>query len=109
MNKNICFLIAVILLYLIPSLILQGIYGQSYGFLSGEDYWMPDDNGGWVKHGEPSSPIPSEPSVRVPIAVRYIPIFFPGLLLFLFLFTPLRKILENQTEIDNNDNENSHD
>lgn len=96
MRNKLLFLIAVILLYLIPSLILQGIYGPSYGFLSGEDCWQPDGNGGWVEHGHPNTPMPAEPSVNVPMGVRYIPIFLPGLLLFLFLFTPLTRYLESR-------------
>lgn len=96
MRNKVIFLIAVVLLFLIPSLALQAIYGPSYGFLSGEDCWQPDGQGGWVPHGQPRSPAPEEPSVNVPIVVRYIPIFLPGFLLFLFLFTPLTKHLETR-------------
>jgi hypothetical protein len=96
MRNKVLFLIAVILLYLIPSLVLQGIYGPSYGFLSGEDCWQPDGKGGWVEHGQPQTPPPDQPSVNVPMGVRYIPIFLPGLLLFLFLFTPLTRQLESR-------------
>lgn len=99
MRKNVLLLIGIILLYLIPSMVLQGIYGPSYGFLSGEDSWIPDGNGGWKKHGEPNSPAPQQPSVNIPIYVRYIPIFLPGLLLILFLFTPLAKSLESPSEV----------
>jgi len=94
MKKNMYLLLGVVLLYLIPTLILSGIYGPSYGFMSGEDSWIPDGHGGWVQHGKPTDPQPTEPSVEVPVAVRYIPIFLPGLLLILFLFTPLGKKLE---------------
>jgi hypothetical protein len=94
MRKKVLFLIAVVLLFLIPSLILEAIYGPSYGFLAGEDCWQPDGSGGWVKHGQPSMPPPDEPSVEVPMGVRYIPIFLPGLLLFLFLFTPLSRHID---------------
>ncbi len=94
MKKNVYLLLGVVLLYLIPSLILSGIYGPSYGFMSGEDSWIPDGHGGWVQHGKPTDPAPTEPSVEVPVAVRYIPIFLPGLLLILFLYTPLGKKLE---------------
>ncbi len=95
MRNKLIFLFAIILLYLIPSMALQGIYGPSYGFLSGEDCWVPDGGGGWVRHGEPSSPPPDQPSVGVPMWVRYIPIFLPGMVLFLFLFTPLSRHLES--------------
>ena len=94
MRKKVIFLIAVILLYLIPSLALQGIYGPSYGFLAGEDCWQPDGQGGWEQHGQPQSEPPMQSSVNVPMWVRYIPIFLPGLILFLFLFTPLSRYLE---------------
>ncbi len=94
MRNTLLLLIGVILLYLASSLALQAIYGPSYGFLEGEDCWIPDGEGGWVKHGEPTVPQPDVPSVEVPILVRYIPIFLPGVLLALFLFTPLRKYVE---------------
>ncbi|MEW6412505.1 MAG: hypothetical protein AB1483_08545 [Candidatus Zixiibacteriota bacterium] len=95
MRNRVIFLFAIVLLYLIPSLILQGIYGPSFGFLSGEDCWQPDGEGGWVRHGEPSSPPPDQPSVNVPLWVYYIPIFLPGMVLFLFLFTPLSRHLDS--------------
>ncbi len=104
MRNHVILLIAVFLLYLIPSVILQTVYGPSYGFLSGEDCWQPDDSGGWVKHGAPSVPPPAEPSVSVPIGVRYIPIFLAAAVLVLFLFTPLSKRLETK-RLDNNEGE----
>ena len=91
MKRSVLLLAGVILLYLLPSLVLQAVYGPSYGFLSGEDYWEPDGAGGWKAHGEPGDPPPSEPSVNVPLGVRYVPIFLPAELLFLFLFTPLSR------------------
>lgn len=94
MRKAVLLLVGIILLYLVPSLILQAIYGPSYGFLSGEDCWVPDGKGGWVEHGRPFNPPPAGPSVNIPILVRYIPIFLPALLLILFMFTPLSKRLE---------------
>ena len=94
MRNKLIFLVAIILLYLIPSLILQGIYGPSYGFMSGEDCWQPDGTGGWAKHGNPQEPQPSEPSVNVPMWAWYLPILLPGLVLFLFLFTPLSRHIE---------------
>lgn len=94
MRNAVLLLIGIVLLYLIPSLLLQAIYGPSYGFLSGEDCWLPDGKGGWMKHGHPASPRPDVPSVQVPISVRYIPIFLPASLLILFMFTPLKKYLD---------------
>ncbi|UCD64805.1 MAG: hypothetical protein JSW34_05050 [Candidatus Zixiibacteriota bacterium] len=98
MRNKIIFLLAVVLLFLIPSFILQAVYGPSYGFLAGEDCWVPDGQGGWQKHGDPATPPPAQPSVEVPMAVRYIPIFLPGLLLILFLFTPLTRHLETRSK-----------
>lgn len=94
MKKNLYLLAGIIFLYLASSAVLQGIYGQSFGFLNGEDYWAPDNAGGWVKHGNPTSPMPVEPSVDVPVLVRYIPIFLPATLLILFYLTPLSRLIE---------------
>ncbi|MEW5995406.1 MAG: hypothetical protein AB1744_13570 [Candidatus Zixiibacteriota bacterium] len=109
MRNAILLLIGIIALYLLSSLVLQGIYGPSYGFLEGEDRWIPDGQGGWVKHGEPDSPPPAQPSVDVPIWVRYIPIFLPALLLILFMFTPLRKYVEKQPDKESADTGDSTD
>jgi len=95
MRNNVILLIVIILLYLVPSLILSAVYGPSYGFLSGEDCWVPDGQGGWLQHGQPAEPAPSESSMNVPFTIRYLPIFLPALVLILFLFTPLSKMLEN--------------
>ena len=94
MKKNLYLLAGIIFLYLASSVILQVVYGQSFGFLNGEDYWVPDNAGGWVKHGNPISPMPTEPSVEVPVSVRYIPIFVPAALLILFYLTPLSRLIE---------------
>jgi len=97
MRNVVLLLIGIILLFLVSSLMLQAIYGQSYGFLQGEDRWVPDGSGGWTRHGHPTAPEPDVPSVEVPLAVRYIPIFLPALLLILFMFTPLRKHVETRS------------
>ena len=94
MRNAVLLLLGIIILYLLSSLILQGIYGPSYGFLQGEDRWKPDGQGGWVRHGNPAGPQPQVPSVDVPLMARYIPIFVPALLLVLFMFTPLRKYVD---------------
>ncbi len=96
MRNALLLLIGIILLYLASSLMLHTVYGPSFGFLQGEDHWMPDGNEGWVKHGHPTEPPPDVPSVHVPILARYLPIFLPGLLLALFLFTPLRKYVDSR-------------
>lgn len=94
MRKNLYLLAGIIALYLISSFVLQGIYGPSFGFLNGEDSWIADGSGGWVKHGNPTGPMPVEPSVDVPIGVRYIPIFLPAAFLILFYLTPLSRKIE---------------
>lgn len=94
MKKNLYLLGGIIILYLVPTIILQGIYGQSYGFLAGEDRWVADNSGGWLKHGNPAEPMPAEPSVPVPLGVRYVPIFLPAILLILFYLTPLSRVID---------------
>ncbi|UCC44171.1 MAG: hypothetical protein JSU65_13825 [Candidatus Zixiibacteriota bacterium] len=94
MRKTVYLLAGVIALYLLLSLLMAALYGPSYGFLQGEDSWVPDGSGGWAKHGSPDGPPPDEASVNVPIMIRYVPILIPGLLLVLFLFTPLRRLIE---------------
>lgn len=96
MRANLILLVTIIGLFLGLSLLMQAIYGQSYGFLSGEDSWVPDGHGGWAKHGNPSSPPPEKPSVEVPLIAHYLPIIVPGLLLAAFLFTPLGRKLEER-------------
>ena len=94
MKARVLLLIALVLLYLVPSLILQGVYGPSYGFLAGDNRWEPDGVGGWVMRGEPSEPMPEEPSEYISIWLLYLPIFLPAFVLILFLFTPLSRKLE---------------
>jgi hypothetical protein len=94
MRNAVLLLLGVVFLYLASSLVLQAVYGPSYGFLQGEDGWIPDGQGGWGKHGNPATPPPGVPSVHVPLLVHYLPIFLPALLLVLFMFTPLRHYLE---------------
>ncbi len=96
MKRTVYLLLAVILLYLIPALVLQAVYGPSYGFLSDEDSWVPDGNGGWMAHGKPTGQPPTIPSVDVPIGVRYVPIFLPAAILVLFYLTPLSKLLKER-------------
>lgn len=96
MSRHLLLLSGVVLLYLVPSLVLQAVYGDSYGFWSGEDCWQPDGAGGWVKHGQPDGPPPAEPSQNVPLLLHYVPIFLPAALLVVFLFTPLSRKLEKK-------------
>jgi hypothetical protein len=94
MRRHVYLLLGCVVLYLLPSVTLQAVYGDSYGWLSGEDCWEPDGSGGWVMHGHPDGPMPSEPSVVIPILMHYLPVFLPTALLVLFLFTPLSRKLD---------------
>lgn len=98
MRNNLFLLLGVIILYLAPAIVLKATYGDSYSMWQGEDSWVPDGAGSWRQHGQPSDPMPTEPSVEVPIAIAYIPIFLPALLLVLFMFTPLKKYTESKPE-----------
>ena len=96
MRNNLFLLLGVVILYLAPALVLKATYGDSYSMWQGEDSWVPDAQGGWRQHGQPAEPMPTEPSVEVPIAIAYIPIFLPAFLLVLFMFTPLKKYTESK-------------
>lgn len=89
-------LIVLIALYFGVSWILGAVYGPSYTSMAGEDNWLPDGNSGWVEHGHPAGPPPDEPSLNVPVVMYYLPILIPGFLLALFLFTPLRVVLDGK-------------
>ena len=54
MRKKIIIIVLILFSFLFSALIFKGI--------SGEDCWMPDGNGGWVKHGVPAGPAPDYPS-----------------------------------------------
>jgi len=96
-KRKLILLAILVVLYLGPSLILQGVYGDSFGFLSGENCWKPDGYGGWREHGHPTDPMPVEPSVNVPLLLLYLPILLPGLLLATILLTPLSRKLDDPT------------
>ena len=91
MLKTIIFIVAIILLFLIPALTLRAVYGPSYYFLSGEDCWMPDGTGEWTKHGVPAGPPPQEASINIPLVVMYIPVLLPGLLTAFIICMSLSK------------------
>ena len=94
MNRNLILLGVLIALYFGVGFTLHVIYGDSYPFLAGEDYWAPDYKGGWIKNGNPTEPMPEGPSENVPMAAPFLPFLIPGFVLILFLFTPLRHKLE---------------
>lgn len=105
MRNQMLLILAIGLLYLLPSVALQAIYGPSFGFMSGEDSWVPDGSGGWSQHGNPTGSAPVQPSVNVPIMVRYIPIFLPAALLVLFMFTPLSRFVTSKPAKDSSPTE----
>jgi hypothetical protein len=105
MKRNIILLVILIVLYFGTSFVLNLIYGDSFPFLAGDDFWEPDGNGGWVEHGDPNSEMPTEQSINFPIIIYYLPVFVPALVLFLFLFTPLGKLLEKTSEVKNDNKE----
>lgn len=96
MRGPIILIAAVVALYIISSLALTGIYGDSYsgGVFADEHRWEPDGQGGWVARGKPAEPQPAGTSEVVPLWIHYLPIFLPGALMALFLFTPLSRKLE---------------
>ncbi|MBU8933302.1 MAG: hypothetical protein KOO62_04775 [candidate division Zixibacteria bacterium] len=98
MKNSLTLLVALIGLYLALSLILHVVYGPSFGFLAGEDCWIPDGDGGWMAHGIPDSIAPDSPSMNVPLLLRYLPIYVPGLILAMFMFTPLRRFIESKPD-----------
>lgn len=100
MRRQVYLLIGVIGLYLITAFALHLVYGPSYEFPQHENEWRPDGSGGWVAEGQPTSPMPTVPSENVPIILQYLPFFIPGLLLVLFLFTPLSHVLERRPDVD---------
>lgn len=83
MRITIIIAIGVTLSFLLPALALQALYGPSYGFLQGEDSWVPDGNGGWSPHGQPTDPPPDQPSILLPFYMRYIP--YAASILFLIV------------------------
>ena len=98
MRNNLFLLLGVIILYLAPAMVLKATYGESYSMWQDEDCWVPDGERGWRQNGQPPNPMPTEPSVEVPIAISYIPIFLPALLLVHFLFTPLNKYIASKPD-----------
>lgn len=89
-------LLGILLLYLIPAIILQFNYGPSYGILSFENHWVPDNHGGWKAEGFPGTFRPSQPSVNVPIFLRLIPVILPVLLILLLFLNPLSHYVDKE-------------
>lgn len=107
MNKNIILIAVLVLLYFLVGFGLQAIYGDSYQFMAGENYWQPDSKGGWIQFGNPAESMPAGESVLPPLITLYLPFFVPAFVLVLFLFTPLGKHLEAKKEDDGVENEDN--
>ena len=103
MKKNMILLLALIVLYFGVGFTCKALYGDSYPFLQGDHYWEPDGNGGWIPHGKPTTELPTTVSEVPPLITYYLPFFVPGFVLFLFLFTPLGRLLEEKKEEETED------
>ena len=69
MRKAIIIIALILFSFLFSTLFLKAI--------SGEDSWMPDGNGGWVKHGVPAGPAPDYPSqINDPSVFGYLLLLF---------------------------------
>lgn len=100
MQRWLLLIMGLILLYLVPSLPLQAVYGDSYGFMALDDCWSPDGQGGWQMKGFPDTPMPTEPSINVPVFLQIVPFILPLLLLLLFLLSPLSSFMDREPEYD---------
>jgi len=96
MQRWLLLILGVIILYLVPSLLLQAVYGDSYGFMAPDDCWTADGQGGWLMKGFPDSPMPAEPSLNVPVFLEIAPFLLPLLLLLLFLLSPLSSYMDRE-------------
>ena len=93
MRKAITIFLLILFSFLFCALFLKGI--------SGEDCWMPDGKGGWVKHGVPAGPVPDYPSLitDTPVLVVLLPLFVCGLLvsgLSIYIFLRFSKVSVNK-------------
>jgi hypothetical protein len=72
MQKAIIIIVLVLFSFLFSAVFLKAI--------SGEDCWMPDGKGGWVKHGVPAGPPPdfSSPITDTPALISLLPLFVSG-------------------------------
>lgn len=89
---------AIIIVLVLFSFLFSAVFLKA---ISGEDCWMPDGKGGWVKHGVPAGPAPDYPSPikDTPIIVGLLPIFVSGSLvsgLSIYLFLKFSKARQNK-------------
>ena len=95
MRKAIIIFVLVLFSFLFSAVFLKAI--------SGEDCWMPDGKGGWVKHGVPAGPPPDYPSPSpikdTPALGILLPLFVSGSLvsgLSIYLFLRFSKARLNK-------------
>ncbi len=100
MQRWLLLILGVIILYLAPSLLLQAVYGDSYGFMAPDDCWTADGQGGWQMQGFPDSHMPEEPSLNVPVFLQIAPFLLPLLLTFLFILSPLSSYMDREPKYD---------
>ena len=97
MRKTIIIIVLVLFSFLFSTILLKAI--------SGEDSWMPDGEGGWVKHGVPAGPPPDYPSqIKDTSACGYlILLFLSGSLLSsfsIYLYLKFSKAKLNKKKIN---------
>ena len=102
MQRWLLLILGLILLYLLPSLLLQAVYGDSYGFMAPDNFWTPDGQGGWQMKGFHDTPMPTEPSLNVPVFLQIVPFLLPLLLLLLFLLSPLSSFMDREPKYEVN-------
>lgn len=93
MRKTITIIVLVSLSFMFSALFLKAI--------SGEDSWVPDGEGGWVKHGFPAGPAPDYSSkIKETSAWGYLALLFlSGLLvscLSIYLYLRFSKAILNK-------------
>jgi len=93
MRKAIIVVVLVLFSFLLSAVFFKAI--------SGEDCWMPDGKGGWVKHGVPAGPAPDYPSPIADTGVppSLLPLFVSGSLvscLSIYLFLRFSKVSLNK-------------
>jgi len=95
MRKGIIIFVLVLCSFLFSAVFLKAI--------SNEDCWMPDGQGGWVKHGVPAGPAPDYSSsiTDTPVLVVLLPLFVCGSLvsgLSIYFFLRFSKARLNKKE-----------
>ena len=82
------------------SFLLSAVFFKA---ISGEDCWIPDGEGGWVKHGAPVGPAPdyASPIANAGVAPSLLPLIVSGSLvscLSIYLFLRFSKVSPNKNK-----------